>query len=120
MTKAQEAQHLERIIRECPPGYLHDMLLHLYPQFLADLKSDFITFPDIRGYLDQVRIKEKELEALGQKITERRAELAKTEERLKDNRRALEDCHASLKNLSEYLGSAAGLTQARISAIKFP
>jgi FtsZ-binding cell division protein ZapB len=71
MTKASEIELLKRLIAETPEdSYLRGLLEHLLPQFEQDIRSDFLTFVDLREMQRQADLLKDEMQKARETVME--------------------------------------------------
>lgn len=72
MTKSEEIETLKTIVKNLPKrSYLAELFKHIVPQFERDVRSDFLTLPDINAiehdllqFQDQVKREAAQVNAL--------------------------------------------------------
>lgn len=72
MTKNQEIERLDQMIATTPEGYLKSLLAHLRPQFSVDIRSDFLTMPDLRELETDVLKARAQLAAVTNEVNRQR------------------------------------------------
>jgi chromosome segregation ATPase len=103
MTKSEEIETLKTIVKNLPKrSYLAELFKHIVPQFERDVRSDFLTLPDIKAiehdllqFQDQVKREAAQVNAL----IRQRQELVNEISELKYRESQIKDRLASVKNL---------------------
>ena len=84
MTKSQEIELLKTLIGQVPrDSYLASTLRHLAPQFEQDIRSDFLTLPDLREVTHEHWEAVKAKDAVLKELAAKREELSLAEARAK-------------------------------------
>lgn len=109
--REREAKRLDDIIVSLPDGYLRDMLVHLAPQFVADMANDLPTLPNLAAMGAKAHDLQKDIDELDKRwrsaneavqTVERHKEYA--EEQLARIRRNLHRAANAVRSLQEAMG----------------
>ena len=92
MTKQQEIQYLDEVLRQLPgESYLASTLKHIRVQFESDIRSDFETLPDLRIVASEHWCALKDRDAAIVEAKAHRQEVAHLTERIEVLKRTLLD-----------------------------
>lgn len=101
MTKQEEIHNLKEIIAGLPAqSYLASTLRHIAVQFEQDIRSDFLTLPDLAAINREIASQNETSQKLANALSAKRAEVAALEGRAAAATRAIEQAKEKLREVA--------------------
>ena len=99
LSKADEVRLLDGIIRECPDGYIRDILRDLRPQIVDAVRNDFgCIFADLRRDLADLQAERETLKTETKRLSESFETMKKQFRQAQDLKREAETLARTLKD----------------------